>query len=249
MKKLLFASSCALALAALPSAALAQGWAASADGGYVNASCCGHSIDGFTLNGALMFPLSWSSLGVELNVGDAGIGPAHDFDAGGSLIWNDPNFRLAGTAVYNRVGAKGSDASETQLGGGLEWYATPWLTASGQGGGIVGDSSGEYVGGTLKGYILPDLSLAGNILYTKIDGGHETDYGVRAEWLVLPTVLPVSIYGGYARADLGGGAPSVDVFSVGLKFYLDGTGSAPLVEHNRTGTLDTIGVVHTALTF
>ncbi len=190
MRKLLLASSCALALGAMSSSALAQGWAASADGGYVNASCCGGSVDGFTINGALNFPLSWSHLGVELNLGDAGIGPAHTFDAGGSLIWNEPDFRLAGTVVYNRFGAGGVDVSETQLGGGLEWYFSSWLTGSVQGGGIVGDNSGGYIGGGLKGYLMPDLSLSGNILYTSIDGGHETDYGVSAEWLVLPPRCP-----------------------------------------------------------
>jgi len=249
MKRLLLATSCALALGGMSSGALAQGWAASADGGYVNASCCGGSVNGFTANGALMFPLSWSDLGIELNVGDHGIGPAHDFDAGGSLIWSEPNFRLAGTAVYNRVGTHGLDASETQLGGGLEWYFSPWLTAAGQGGALAGDSSGGYVGGGLKGYIFPDLSLSGQILYTSIAGGHETDYGVRAEWLVLPTTLPLSVYGGYTRADFSGGAPSFDVFSVGLKLYLDGMGPAPLVERNRAGTLDMIGAIHPALTF
>jgi hypothetical protein len=248
MKKLLLASSCALALGAMSTSAYAQGWAASADGGYANASCCGGSLDGFTINGAMMFPLSWSSLGVELNGGDHGLGPFHDFDAGGSLIWSGPDFRLAGTAVYNRFGTHGADVSETQLGGGLEWYFNPWLTGSAQGGGIVGDNSGGYVGGTLKGYLMPDLSLSGNILYTSIAGGHETDYGVKAEWLVLPTTLPLSVYGGYTRADLSGG-PNFDVFTVGLKLYLDGMGPAPLVERNRTGTLDTIGVVHPAITF
>src|SRR5579864_6027121 len=107
MKKLLLASSCALALSASPTTALAQGWAASVDGGFANASCCGSSLDGFTLNGAVMFPLNPSSLGVELNGGDHGLGPFHDFDGGGSLIWNTPDFRLAGTAVYNRFGTHG----------------------------------------------------------------------------------------------------------------------------------------------
>src|SRR5215467_12437174 len=103
MRKLLLASSCVLALGAMSSSAFAQGWAAAVDGGYRNASCCGGSVDGYDINGAFMLPLSWSHLGVELNVGDHGLDGGHVFDAGGSLIWNGPDFRLAGTAVFNRL--------------------------------------------------------------------------------------------------------------------------------------------------
>src|SRR5437763_1857438 len=107
MRKLLLATSCALLWAATPSGATAQGWEGSLDGGYVNATCCGGHLDGFTFNGALMFPLNGPDLGVELNVGDSGLGPFHDYDAGGSVIWNASDFRIADTAVYNRPGAFG----------------------------------------------------------------------------------------------------------------------------------------------
>ena len=256
MKKLLLASACALALGGV-STASAQPWAVSIDGDWnhtdYNAGS-GSNFDGYDVDGAVDLPWDFWGIGLELNAGSHEA-DAHNSQGGGSLVWTDPMFRIAGTFMYNSADlfiAKG--VPEWQTGVGLEWYATPWLTASVQGGGIEGKTSGGYVGGTLKGYICPDLSLAGFVNYYSVSKGPftgtETDFGVKGEWLFWQDTLPLALTGGYMRThfDVTLGGPSAtlnpDTFFVGLKLYLDeGMAPKPLVERNRTGTLDTIGPI------
>jgi len=244
MNRHLLISACVLALAASSAAAAPVPWAGSVNGDYGN-------LGGRTLwdaNGAVQVPLDWMDLSLQGTFGATGVGPIHQWDGGGNLVWNgSPDFRLAFTAIYNNLGIHGFDVHETQLGGGLEWYPMPWLTVSGQGGALVGTDSGGYVGGTLKGYILPDLSVSGNINYTSLTSmgvsGHITGYGAKAEWLPCES-LPVSVTGSYTHLDFGGGGgpgSSTDSWTIGLKLYLNEAGQIPLVQHNRTGTLDTIG--------
>lgn len=257
MKKLLLASACVLALGGT-SNAYAQGWAASLDGDWNHTQYNvgpGSNFNGYDVNGAVDLPWDFWGIGLELNAGSHEA-DAHNSQGGGSLIWNGiPNFRLAGTFVYNSADllvAKG--IPEWQTGVGVEWYATPWLTASVQGGGIEGKTSGGYVGGTLKGYICPDLSLAGYINYFSVSKGvftgNETDFGVKGEWLFWQDMLPLALTARYEHThfDLSFGGPSFtanpDTVFVGLKLYLDeGMAPKPLVERNRTGTLDTIGPI------
>ncbi len=250
MKKLLLASSWAVALVAA-SPALAQDWNASIDGDYIhaNANNGGGTADGYDINGAADIPFSWSPIGVELLLGYHSLDGAHDFNGGGNFIWNGMNLRLAATVTETDVHIGGTGISEWELGGGADWYANSWLTLSGQGGGIAGKLSGGYVGGTAKGYVMPDLSLAGFVNYTGVSlfgaNLNETDFGVKGEWMISDT-FPLSINGGYFHSNIDTPGPSVDVdtFFVGAKFYLNGGGAMPLVERNRTGTLDTIGAIH-----
>jgi hypothetical protein len=242
MKRLLLLSTCVLALGATP--ALAQDWAVTLDGSYVNANANGFSADGYAFDGAAAIPLGWSNLSVEADLGDRGLSSGHNFDGGGSLVWSGSDFRVAGTVIYNQLTSGGS-INETQYGGGGEWYASPWLTAHVQGGGVSGFFNAGYVGGGLKAYVMPDLSIDGTINYVSLSGGpSETDYNVHAEWLVSESI-PLAVHGGYTRADLAG--TDINLWSVGLKLYLNGNGNAPLVEQNRTGTLDTIGAIHPAI--
>jgi hypothetical protein len=267
MKKLLLASVCALALGGVSNAD-AQPWAVSVDGDYThtqfNAGPGSHgNFDGYDVNGAVDLPWTWLGIGLELNGASHGLGFGHDTQGGGSLIWDGiPNFRLAGTVVYNWANYFLIKTPEWQTGAGAEWYVNPWLTVSLQGGGIEGRFSGGYVGGTIKGYICPDLSLAGYINYTSTTknfgagnvGGNETDYGVKGEWLFWQDTLPLSLTARYEHTHLnevliGPLHLSPDSFFVGLKLYLDEGGAPkPLVERNRTGTLDTIGPI-TPLSF
>lgn len=267
MKKLLLAYACALALGGV-SNANAQPWAASIDGDYTrtqdnighfgcpSAFCNG---DGYDFNGAVDLPWTWWDIGLEVNGGSHSTGHGHDTQGGGSLIWGGlPNFRIAGTVEYNS-----SDAvvflppfihfSEWQTGVGAEWYPTSFLTLSAQAGGIEGKFHGGYFGGTIKGYVCPDLSLAGYINYTSLStrtfgvlNQRETDYGVKGEWLFSQDIVPLALTARWEHTDLHFFTETItpDSFFVGLKLYLDES-MAPksLVERNRTGTLDTIGAI------
>ncbi len=265
MKTLLLASACALALGGMSNAS-AQGWAASVDGDYTHTQGnAGHlgcpspecNLDGFDFDGAFDLPWTWSDFSFEVNGGAHGVGGAHDYQGGGSVVWNGiPDFRIAGTFVYNSANITfippSVHFSEWQTGVGAEWYLNPWLTLSAQGGGIEGKFSGGYVGGTVKGYICPDLSLAAYINYADVSAfngalkASETDYGVKGEWLFWQDMLPLALTVRYEHTDLNpiGVSFSPDSFFVGLKLYLDeGMAPKPLVERNRTGTLDTIGPI------
>ena len=114
-----------------------------------------------------------------------------------------------------------------------------------QGGGVTGDLTGGYVGGTIKGYVMPDLSVQGFVTYTSLNFIKETDYGAKGEWLVWED-CPLAVHAEYERAEISSlGSIGANVFMVGLTLHLD-SGSAPLtlVQHDRTGTLDTIGPIH-----
>src|SRR5580704_8126287 len=82
MKKVLFGSVCAIALAVQP--ALAQDWAADAGADYGNLA--GSTF--WDVNGAAMIPLNWGDTGIEPVVGYGGASVFHDLDAGGNFVWN-----------------------------------------------------------------------------------------------------------------------------------------------------------------
>ena len=240
MKNGLLIAASVLALAAAAPASAEVPWAGSVNGDFGNIAGAPY----WDIGGSVQIPLDWNDLSLQLTGGGAGASVLHAYDGGGSLVWNSPDFRLAGTAIYNSINVAGFSASETQLGGGGEWYAMPWLTLSAQGGGILGKASGGYVGGTAKGYIFPDLSVAGFVDYTSLSrmgfNANVTGYGARAEWLPWESI-PVGVTGGYTRLQFSGGAGSTDAWTVGLKLHLNEAGEIPLVQHDRTGTLDTIG--------
>jgi hypothetical protein len=156
--------------------------------------------------------------------------------------------------IYNRGSAFGIHLDETTIGGGGEWYPSDWVTVGVHGGAIAGTFAGGFVSGAVKGYVLPDLSVEGFATFsewkpTGFKFVSETDLGVKGEFLVSESI-PLTIQGGYTHQQVSGfGGPPFDtddnVFSVGLRLYLDSS-AAPetLIQHNRTGTLDTIGPIH-----
>jgi hypothetical protein len=223
--------------------ASAAPWAITINADYTHVDVSGFNADGYHFGGAAEVPLNWSNVSVEADLNYSGLAFAHDLNVGGSVIWNDPMFRLAGTVEYNHLTFFGVGTNETQYGAGGEWYVNPWLTASLQGGGVSGGFNAGYVGGGLKGYICPNFSVGGSINYLGVSGGHEVDYGVKAEWQVSDT-FPVAVNGGYTRSELSGGGPGFNVWSVGLTLHLNGGAPTTLVDTNRTGTLDTIGAIH-----
>ena len=240
MKFALLTSACALVLAAASPASAEVPWSGTLSGDFGNFS----GFPTWDVNGTVQIPLDFMDLSLQPTGGIEGIGPVHHYDGGGDLVWNgDQQFRLAFTAIYNEFNFEGVSFSETQVGGGGEWYALPWLTLSAQGGALAGNSSGGYVGGTVKGYIFPDLSVAGTIDYASLHNENVTAYGAHAEW--VPTEeFPVGITGTYSHvvfSGMGLGGSDTDLWLVGLKLHLNEAGEIPLVQHDRTGTLDTIG--------
>jgi len=238
MRLSLLISACTLGMAVGTAQAAPIDWAAFASGDFGNVA--GNSY--WATDVGIQIPAT-DAIDVEVDAGLAGADSVHTYNGGGHLVWNGDDFRLAATAIYNHVSVFGH-LNETQLGGGGEWYPTTWLTLGVQGGALVGTGSGAYVGGAVKGYVFPDLSVAGIANYTSLtDVGTvtETDYGARAEWVVTEE-FPLAVDGSYVRANLGGLAHgATDIWTVGLKFHLNAAGEIPLVQHDRTGTLDTIG--------
>jgi len=246
MKKVLLASACVFSLGATSAIAAPASppWAITIMADYSHVDVSGLSADGWHVGGSAEIPLNWSNVSVQADLGDSGLAFAHNLNVGGSLIWNDSNFRLAGTVQYNHItfGAP-FDQNETQYGVGGEWYVNPWLTASLQGGGVSGGFDAGYVGGGLKGYVCPNFSVGGTINYLGVNGGHELDYGVRAEWQFSDT-FPLAVNGSYTRAEISGGGPGFNIWGVGLTLHLNGGAPTSLLDTNRTGTLDMIGAIH-----
>src|SRR5579864_7880623 len=162
MKRLLLSSACLVALSALTAAPVLAA-AITVDGAYDHydfGNGGGHA-EGFDVNAAANVSLPWSNLSAEFDLGDDGIGGRHTFDAGGGVVWTDPDFRLAGTATYNRGSTFGIHLEETTIGGGGEWYPSDWVTLGVHGGAIAGNFAGGFASGAVKGYVMPDLSVEG----------------------------------------------------------------------------------------
>lgn len=236
MRKYVLASACALALA---SPAFAQtGISFDALGTYGNIA----GFPSWSAGGEVNVPLDLDGLSVDGTVGDTGVGPLHIFNGGGSLMWSDGDFRLAGAVDYNRI-SKTKAINESQIGAAGQWFATPWLTATVGGGGIVGDNGGGgYVSGNLKGYVCPDVALDGFASYENISDARLTDFGVHAEYLPFEQV-PVSIGATYDHIYGSGDhrrSEGTDSWWVGLKLYLNDSPASSLEDRQRTGTLDTM---------
>ena len=247
MKRVLLASACALALSGAMSAP-AFAAAITIDGAYQHADLGGGGpgvgVDGYNMNGAVNLALPWSPLSLEFDIGDEGLSSLHNFDVGGAIVWTDPDFRLALTGVNNH-NAGATDFDEANIGLGGEWYFNDQITVGAHGGLVAGRIAGAFGSGAVKFYPLPDLSVGGTIDYTSFKSiFHETDFGAKAEYMVDED-WPLTIQGGYKHEDLGGFHAHANVFWIGARLYLDsGMKPMPLIEHNRTGTLDTIGPTH-----
>jgi hypothetical protein len=238
MKLSLLVSACALLASTAFAAAAPIDWAASVNGDFGNAA--GAPL--WDTGAGLQIPAT-DALDVEVDGGWGGAGPIHDWDGGGHLVWNGDSFRLAATAIYNHFSGFAGHLNESQLGGGAEWYPLSWLTIGAQGGGLVGTDSGYYAGGAVKFYPFPDLSLTGLGTYLSLNNAGtvtETDYGAKGEWVAFEE-FPLGLTGSYTHANFGGLAHgSTDIWTVGLKLHINAAGEIPLVQHDRTGTLDTI---------
>jgi hypothetical protein len=84
--------------------------------------------------------------------------------------------------------------------------------------GFGGGWGAELTGGYHRLSITPDISVNGDVDHINLSGfTHVTSEDVRGEWLVSES-FPLSIYGGYSRAD-SDGTGSQDIFFIGVKIY------------------------------
>src|SRR5215472_1301765 len=135
MRKYLLASACVLACG-FSAPALAQGptgVAFTGEGTFGNIA----GFPSWSVDGALNVPLDWEGLSAEADAGERGADSLHLFNGAGSLVWSDPQFRLAGLANYTRASSHGLSVDTTQLGAGGEWYFTDQITAAINGGANV----------------------------------------------------------------------------------------------------------------
>jgi hypothetical protein len=246
---LLLASACALAFAAPASAQFAA--TLGADYSHISLSNGGGDGNIWTVNGAALASIPGTGFNIQGNLGynnlSGGGDNADGWNGGGAAFWADDMFRIGATANYDSVGADGFHVHFTNYGGFAEWFAG-MFTLGVKGGGVSvgadassfgsGSTTGSYVGGEVAGYAMPDLAITGTIDYASISSLHETDFTPQVEWLFSEDV-PVSVYAGYTYSDVGGEGISenANTFFIGLRFYVNGNGSAALIDRQRTGTV------------
>jgi len=167
-------------------------------------------------------------------------GPSLDnWDANGTLFWLGSEGRVGASFGYNGLSTTGIDGHIVNYGGFAEWYAAPSITVGIKGGAVDasnGGGSGDYVGGEIAWYAMPDVNVNATVDYLSFGGGHLTNYSGQAEWLFSETT-PVSIFGGYTRTEATGGF-GANIWLAGLKLYTNGNGSSTLIDRQRTGTVD-----------
>lgn len=217
-----------LLASAIPMAAQAD-VSANLSGSYANFSNGGGDV--WNVDGAVSdtFSMNW---GAELTGGYHNAGGDSGGNFGGALFWQSPNFRVAASGNYLDFGVHISN-----YGVGGEWFAAPQWTVAIRGGGVsgTGGTSGGYVGGDVKFYIMPNLALNGGVDYVGLSGASITSEDVKAEWLISQST-PVSIFGGYQHTDISGGS-STDAFIVGIRIYTNEPGGGTLVDRQRGGNL------------
>jgi hypothetical protein len=147
------------------------------------------------------------------------------WNLGGSLFLSFPQSRWGINVNYETITDFGS---ETNAGLFLEWYLANFtLAAKGGwllGGGTPNGGRGNYLGGQVGGYFIPNLWVGGSVTWSNVitgstlvgggvvmppcfgatcgrRGSSETNYTLDAEFLVSAS-LPISIFGGYTFSDM-----------------------------------------------
>ncbi|HEY5236769.1 MAG TPA: hypothetical protein VIJ62_00180 [Rhizomicrobium sp.] len=248
---LLLASACALAFAAPASAQ----FAATLNTGYSHVSLDqgGGDINVWDIGGQAAATIPGTGFNIQGDLGYNNLSGSGDsgnsWSGGGAAFWADDMLRAGATANYDGFNGGGSGTVHiTNYGGFGEWFAGMMtvgvkgggLNLSVNQGGISGSTTGAYVGGEVVGYAMPDLALTGTIDYTDLSHGvHETDFTPQAEWLFSED-LPIAVYGGYTFSHVviaNSGSGNANTFFIGLRLYVNGNGSAALIDRQRTGTV------------
>jgi len=227
---------------------------------YARSDANGANADLWGASGAAAFGLGTNDIGGEINGGyhrltiDDVDADSDIWNVGGSLFWAPAIGRFGPTVTYSSISfsgaASGLDVHATTYGVFGEFFASPFITIAVKGGGLSGDANisgfggssdtGTYLGGSLTGYLMPNLALNGAIDYVDFAGGQVTTYGANAEFLISE-MTPISVFAGYNHTQISDGGGDADAWIIGLKFYTGGP--APLVTHHRTGTLGSVGTV------
>ena len=226
------------------------------------------SISTFSFGAAIAFPIDEiAGFNWELNAA-YGTSSGDEFsfitwDFGGSLFWAGPGSRFWANIQYNTLTDFGSLTN-----GGIfaEWYLGNF-TIQGKGGFLWGSGTpnggrGNYLGGAVTGYFVPNFAITGAVAWADLITGASqgfacfgptcgrrnvihTDFSLQGEFLVSDA-FPVSIYGGYTFTDASVSenvsnplTPEVEfntnTFFIGVRYYMGGMGT--LIDHHRNGNL------------
>lgn len=221
---------------------------AAAQSGYVDASYQTTEIDtplgdadgdGWAVGGAT----AWGgegSLGVQLDgqVGSTEFdgGDVSNWNVGGHLFTRNSGYLVGGFANFGNVDVDGLGDSDFWTVGleGQFYLARTTLD------GAVSYSEGDDVDLEFTGvdlglthFLTDNFSVGGNLGFGTAEGGGSdadvTSFGVGAEWQMA--AAPISIFGGYQRAEIEDADVETDALSVGVRYNWGGT----LFDRNRSG--------------
>ena len=167
---------------------------------------------------------------------------------GGSAFWANMDGRFGANFNYMNVSHFGSLTSGGALG---EWYFGDftamgkggWLSSSGTGTG----GHGNYLGGALAAYLIPNLAITGGIEWGSLVGGQGVRhlgrgdarvnaYEIMFEYL-FSEEFPLSGYAGFTYTDnnIFNSDTNNSIWMVGVRWY---TGGGSLEDHHRNGNLN-----------
>jgi len=250
----------AMALAAGPAAAAPlTEWALSANTSFsLNDASSGSSTwKGWLLGAAAAGPISdIDGLNIQIDgnythnwSSTSGVGSSYEqWNIGGSFFWAGMENRIGVNVNYDTVTHTGTLTNfgvfgEQYFGNFTGMAKAGWLSSSGT---AIG-GHGNYLGGALSGYFVPDLAITGSIDWSQLVTGHGsvifghegvniTQYGIGGEWLFSED-YGVSVYGGYTydQVHAFGIKDHDNVWHVGFRWY---TGGGSLMDHHRNGNLN-----------
>jgi len=243
-------------------AAAPMGFAGTIGASYGQVDCddCGDSSDAWTIDGSGAFGFG-PMFGGQVDVGYTSLDETDLFGVGGSLFWA-PAMGRAGVSLLWQTTEQdlfGFDVDVDGLTYGVfgEYYVGDYFTIGAKGGGVSvnfdaggadDDVSGSYIGAALTGYVMPNLAIQGDVLFTGVDdflGSDEdldtTTFTIGAEYLVSEMV-PIAIYGAYSfgNTEIAGEDLDTNKWTIGARFYF-GAGGPTLVDKHRNGTLGWVG--------
>jgi hypothetical protein len=250
------ASIVAMALAAGPAAAAPlTAWALSANTSFSldDANSGGDTWKGWLLGASAAGPINGiDGLAVQVDGNYTHNWANHQsfeqWNLGGSVFWAGMENRVGINVNYDTVTHTGTLTNggvfgEQYFGNFTGMAKGGWLSTSGS---AIG-GHGNYLGGALSGYFVPDLAITGSIDWSQIVTGfgsttfghrgiNTVQYGIGAEWLFTED-YGVSIYGGYTydQVHAFGFKDHDNVWHVGFRWY---TGGGSLIDHHRNGNLN-----------
>jgi hypothetical protein len=228
--------------------------------GQADADGSDETLDSWTIDGSGAFGFG-PAFGGQVDVGYTSLDDVDLFGVGGSLFWA-PAMGRAGVSLLWQTFEEdlfGADVDVDGLTYGVfgEYYLGDYFTVGAKGGGLninfdAGgadeDVSGYYIGAALTGYVMPNLAIQGDVLFTGVDdflGSDEnfdtTTFTIGAEYLVSEMV-PIAIFGAYSfsNTEFAGEDVDSDKWTIGARFYFGAAGPT-LVDKHRNGTLGWIG--------